>query len=412
MISFSFVAPNVILSKQRHSWVSKHSLSTQTNTSSLIRSQNSPRAVISVEHSYRTEVEPQGDYIYKESNGLTFHQRARQLAQDGIMHASVTSTLISWYDSYKQAAFNNLRIRDDADKFTEAMFSTLLELSRRAATNPLQFQPAHSMIRQPFDYYKFSFDFASCLLERTASTVMGKHNVHLANDYVKQGHNVIFLSNHQSEGDPYAIDMLLDWVAGCERAFAEQIYFMAGDRVRDDLVVMPFSAGRNLLTVYSKKHINDVPELLEQKLSHNKRTISETRKLFKEGGHVVWLAPSGGRDRRNSTTGRVEISPFDESSIDMMKLTAMKSGTPCHFFPMALWTYDMMPPPNKVGGAEVGEERVSSHIPMHMYVGDEIDWKQIVSPDVVGKLDRRRAQRDYIERVVTQGYEAIGGYNY
>ena len=28
------------------------------------------------------------------------------------------------------------------------------------------------------------------------------------------------------------------------------------------------------------------------------RTVSEMQRLMKEGGHIFWVAPSGGRDRR------------------------------------------------------------------------------------------------------------------
>lgn len=45
---------------------------------------------------------------------------------------------------------------------------------------------------------------------------------------------------------------------------------------------MPFTLGRNILTVYSKKHINDVPELKNEKMNHNKRTIQEITRLFRE----------------------------------------------------------------------------------------------------------------------------------
>lgn len=38
---------------------------------------------------------------------------------------------------------------------------------------------------------------------------------------------------------------------------------------------------RNLLCVHSKKHINDIPELTEQKLASNRRTLKEMAKLFK-----------------------------------------------------------------------------------------------------------------------------------
>lgn len=358
---------------------------------------------------YRATVDPLGDARFVPTNGQSFRARAQQLSAEGVLPDHVTETLLHWFGSYRTAVADNKHFTGDATEFTETMFHTLLELARRAVCSPIDFRPYHERMRQPFDYYKFGFDFASILLNPEESTVLGRENIADAVNYARQGHNIIFLSNHQSEGDPYAIDSMLDWVAGCDRSFCEEIIFMAGDRVTNDPVVSPFSAGRNLLTVYSKKHINDIPELREDKLRHNRRTIATTAKLFKVGGKVVWFAPSGGRDRRCQETSRVEVSRFDEGAVDMMRFTALKSGVPCHFYPMSLWTYDMLPPPTSVGGAHLGEKRVVNHIPMHMFVGKEIDWD--VAPKAEDKLSRRKARCDYAQGVVSEGYRAIGGYD-
>jgi glycerol-3-phosphate O-acyltransferase len=42
--------------------------------------------------------------------------------------------------------------------------------------------------------------------------------------------------------------------------FAEDTIFVAGDRVTTDLLAQPFSMGRNLLCIFSKKHIENPPE--------------------------------------------------------------------------------------------------------------------------------------------------------
>jgi len=49
----------------------------------------------------------------------------------------------------------------------------------------------------------------------------------------------------------------------------------------DDEAPPLLSSCRNLLCVHSKKHINDIPELAEQKLASNRRTLKEMAKLFK-----------------------------------------------------------------------------------------------------------------------------------
>lgn len=379
---------------------------------SLCQCRRTLTALISLDQQSTEHTSPQpiSNFRFSRVDGLPFLHRADHLVSKRLIPTQVAETLKSWYPSYSSAAASCPRVHGDHEQFTDDMFSTLLELSRRACENPLEFSSYHERIREPFDYYKFGFDFSSILLDVTKSHFIGHENVRKAEEYARQGHNVIFISNHQSEGDPYAIDFIFEWLANCPRQFCERLIFMAGDRVRNDPVVSPFSAGRNLLTVYSKKHINDVPEEREGKLLHNRRTIAETQRMFKKGGQTVWFAPSGGRDRRQPS-GKVEISDFDEGAVDMMRFTALKSGKPCHFFPMALWTYDMLPPPTSVGGAQVGEERTVKYTPMHMFVGSEIDWSLSGSEGVTGKMERRIAQRQFVQDIVTEGYKQIGGYD-
>ncbi|KAI0567219.1 glycerol-3-phosphate acyltransferase [Gracilaria domingensis] len=370
-------------------------------------------AVVSLDQeNIRTTFEAVSPSRLENVDGLRFLERVDHLVNSRQIPSHVIENLKSWHQSYAVAARQNPFLGEDPDEFTEAMFSTLLELCRRTIADPFDFSSYHQRIRHPFDHYKFGFDFSSVLLDRSKSAILGDENIHQAQNFVRQGHNVIFFSNHQSEGDPYAIDFMLDWIAGCDRQFCEKLVFMAGDRVRNDPMVAPFSAGRNLLTVYSKKHINDEPELFEKKLRHNRKTVSETHRLFKKGGTALWFAPSGGRDRRSAETGAVEISPFDEGAVATMKFTAERSGTPCHFYPMAVWTYDMLPPPSTVGGAEIGEERVAKYTPMRMYVGKEIEWNQSVPSNVKDKHKRRKAQCTHVENLVLDGYRRIGGYEH
>lgn len=410
MITLNFVTPALFIRRAARAEPATNSrIVTRCTAAQPSRMMQSNAVVTMDDDVYKSGLESHGDYVFVPSDGSSFHQRVKVLRGDQRIPETLLNTLSSWYGSYEKAAERNPYINRSSD-FTELMFSTLLELCYRAVVSPYQFGSYHQRVRHPFDYYKFGVDFAGALFNPDQSTVKGVENVCRAFDYVQKGHNVIFLSNHQSEGDPHAIDLLFNHIVGLDRSFGEEVISVAGDRVREDPVVIPFSIGRNILTVYSKKHMNDIPGLREHKLQHNKRSLSELTSLFKEGGRRVWVAPSGGRDRRSAETGRVEISHFDDASIDMMRFTAAKSGTPCHFFPMALSTYDMLPPPSHVGGASFGEERHVNYIPMHMYVGDEIEWESIVPDHVKNKLDRRRAQREHIENIVTQGYQSIGGY--
>ena len=38
-----------------------------------------------------------------------------------------------------------------------------------------------------------------------------------------------------------------------------------------------------------------------EKTRHNRNVMIQMQKLFNEGGKVIWVAPSGGRDRKDSS---------------------------------------------------------------------------------------------------------------
>uniref|UniRef100_A0A2N9G274 Phospholipid/glycerol acyltransferase domain-containing protein n=1 Tax=Fagus sylvatica TaxID=28930 RepID=A0A2N9G274_FAGSY len=86
------------------------------------------------------------------------------------------------------------------------------------------------------------------------------------------GHNIVLMSNHQTEADPAIIALLLE---ATNPQIAENMTYVAGDRVLIDPLCKPFSIGRNLICVYSKKHMDDVPELVEMKRKSNTRSLKE-----------------------------------------------------------------------------------------------------------------------------------------
>ncbi|RVW69750.1 Glycerol-3-phosphate acyltransferase, chloroplastic [Vitis vinifera] len=96
---------------------------------------------------------------------------------------------------------------------------------------------------------------------------------------LQQGHNIVLISNHQTEADPAVIALLLE---STNPLIAENMIYVAGDRVVTDPLCKPFSMGRNLLCVYSKKHMNDVPELAEMKRRANTRSLKEMALLLRE----------------------------------------------------------------------------------------------------------------------------------
>ncbi|PIM98983.1 Glycerol-3-phosphate 1-O-acyltransferase [Handroanthus impetiginosus] len=192
---------------------------------------------------------------------------------------------------------------------------------------------------------------------------------------LEQGENVILISNHQTEADPAVIALLLE---STNPFIAENMIFVAGDRVIADPLCKPFSMGRNLLCVYSKKHMNDDPELIDMKKRANTRSLKEMALLLRGGSKIIWIAPSGGRDRPDPVTKEWYPAPFDASSVDNMRRLAEHAGIRCHIYPLAILCHAIMPPPLQVE-KEIGERRVISFHGVGLSVASCINYHKIAS---------------------------------
>jgi glycerol-3-phosphate O-acyltransferase len=217
-----------------------------------------------------------------------------------------------------------------------------------------------------------------------------------------RGDNVILFANHQTEPDPQVIGLLLDKT---HPRMAEEIIFVAGNRVTMDPLAIPFSMGCNLLCIYSKKHIEHPPEKKEEKLLHNQRVLQKLRELLTEGGKCIYVAPSGGRDRLNDQ-GQVVISPFDPQSIELFRIIAKQAKRPAHFYPLALATHHLLPPPNTVE-KELGERREAQCTPVHLMFDDEIDIEAIPLSDNEDKEAKRAARAKYVWEIVQRNYARL-----
>ena len=76
-----------------------------------------------------------------------------------------------------------------------------------------------------------------------------------------------------------------------------------------------------------------------------------------QGGRLVWIAPSGGRDRPDAD-GNWAPDKFDPSAVELMRHLAAKSGKPAHFWPFAMLSWRVMPPPTQKEKA-LGERRLT-----------------------------------------------------
>jgi hypothetical protein len=59
----------------------------------------------------------------------------------------------------------------------------------------------------------------------------------------------------------------------------------------------------------------------------NVQSIGALNQLLAAGGQVIWVAPSGGRDRPNpADMSRFTVADFDLKTIEMFKMLGMQSS--------------------------------------------------------------------------------------
>jgi len=236
-------------------------------------------------------------------------------------------------------------------------------------------------------------------VDLSRSSVTGYPQLQEISDKLAAGENVVFLANHQIEADPQAISILLE---DKYPKLAQEMIFVAGERVVLDPLAIPFSMGRNLLCIYSKRHIDHPPELKAQKLMHNKKTLELMAELLGEGGHSIYVAPSGGRDRIDAE-GNIPVSKFDGQSIELFYLMSKRASKPTSFYPMALSTYKLLPPPETVQ-VELGEVRMTNRGGIHLWIGPQISMDNFPGSEESDKKRKRELRAEYIWSLVQGAY--------
>ena len=318
--------------------------------------------------------------------------------ENGEVPKKLHDIIINFYQEFCEQLIDHAQ---SCTKF-EKTFFTFLELIKKQVKDPYTFESYHKQVRTPFDYYAFGLDFLRPLVEKENSTVLGLEYIKEIEEHIKAGHNVVLFANHQIEADPQAISLLLEDHAP---KLAEEMIFVAGERVLTDPLAVPFSLGLNLLCIYSKRYISHPPEDKHQKQLHNKRTMELMSNLLKEGGKCIYVAPSGGRDRPN-IKGEIVVAPFDHRSIEMFYLMAKRAKTPTYFYPLALSTYALLPPPKTIQ-MELGEKRTAQKGGIHLAISEHVDMENCPGSNLPTKPERRKARANYIFNLVKQDYLKI-----
>ncbi len=327
-----------------------------------------------------------------------FSKLLAETAKEFNIDPGVIKTLDAFQKTYIDAGVKN----GFNPEYIEELLIQLAKLVASEFKHPSKFDLYHEAIRKPFDYYQFGIDFIKPLIDWDQSAVYRMEIVDTIEKQLKQGENVILLANHQTEPDPQAISILLEEK---HPKLAEEMIFVAGHRVISDPLAIPFSKGRNLLCIYSKKYVETPPEQKPEKLSHNQKTMRKMSQLLDEGGKCIYVAPSGGRDRPNAK-GVLEVANFDANSIEMFYLMTQQTKTKTHFYPLALATYNILPPPNSIN-KDLGEIRSAKCSPIKMAFGEEVDMENFDRSELADKKQRRKLRADHFWKLVKQDYDYI-----
>lgn len=296
---------------------------------------------------------------------------------------------------------------DVTSETTAFLMGTAIKLARKQlGDDKFKFEVFHRAMKgglrnceedDSFNYFEWGRDFFRQIIDVQNSVVLGRENVKRAFEQVNAGENVVFFANHQSEPDPQVISVLLEQLGyGKEAA---DMTFIAGHKVTTDPIAIPFSMGRNLVCIHSKKHIDSDAALKPLKRQQNLAAINAVLEMMRKGGVSLWVAPSGGRDRRNSETGQVPIAKFDQKTVDTFRLLGTKSAVPTHYYPLAMVTYDLCPPPPGAVVPGVGERRNFRFSPVGIAVGKEVEN--------VGGVESRAGFTQQVEKACREDYERV-----
>ncbi len=295
-----------------------------------------------------------------------------------LINAKFLTVLEQFRKSYAQATSQTL-----SEEKSRENFERLVDLVVEQIRQPYTFEVFHQSQRSPIDFYQFGLDFVRPLIDFKRSQVMGLEKLERIQMQLQNKENVILFANHQTEPDPQIISLMLKNIAP---QLAREMIFVAGHRVIKDPLAIPLSRGCNLLCIYSKKHPAISSEDKSQKILHNQRTMKKMQELLREGGYCIYVAPSGGRDRRNQY-GNPTVAPFDAPSIEFFWLMTQHCPS-THFYPLALKTYQLMPPPDRVE-MQLGEERHVNFTPVYLAFGEEIDMDHFGSQTSSDKKTRQ-----------------------
>ena len=304
----------------------------------------------------------------------------------------IKGTFEGLIDSYKAQMAIALGDEAAASKATTYIFKDMVKAyARQLLGTPYEFPSYHRAIRSPYYYFQMANMYIGSLIDYDRSVMRHPERWTTIQSQIDSGENVILFANHQSEGDAAFIPLFTEVT---HPGLGQRVTYVAGDRVVSDLLAKPFSMGKDLLCVHSKKHMNDNPEEKSKKMKQNLATVKEMQRLLNKGGMLIWIAPAGGRDRRQAD-GTLRPDKFDPQAIEMMrKLGTKSSAAKTHYYPFAMETYDIMPPPAS-SEKQIGEKRIVNYTGVGLALGEEIDVSSFSDSDELSEHVWQKVAAEY-----------------
>ncbi|WIA35877.1 hypothetical protein OEZ86_004260 [Tetradesmus obliquus] len=303
-----------------------------------------------------------------------------KLVEAGKLPPKLQAGWVDFYDNYRAAVESSGA--DNAELLATKVQCSIADCVLNQFVDPYTFPSAHKRLLEPYNYYNFGQRYVGTLIDFNNSVLGHADRWTKIQEQLAAGENVVLLANHQTEADPGVFAHML---AASHPNLATDVIYVAGDRVVTDALCKPFSMGRNLFCVHSKKHLDDVPELKASKMETNRKTLVAMQRAFNAGGSLVWIAPSGGRDRPKDDVWSPDA--FDATAVELMRNLINRAKQPGHLYPMAMFSYPVMPPPKTVDKA-LGERRLTAWSGVGISVAQELDWQAVIS----GIEDKEAAQ--------------------
>lgn len=95
-----------------------------------------------------------------------------------------------------------------------------------------------------------------------------------------------------------------------------------------------------------------------------------------QGGQLVWVAPSGGRDRPTQEGGWLP-NAYDPENVSVFYKLSKSATVPVHFYGMTMHTGEMMPPPPTLEKS-IGERRYTYFVPVGTLFNHFFHYRTIV----------------------------------